>query len=49
MTDEPLRELEQIRRGCAQKLRSAETVGMLSSLLGYLVGDDWATPKIEEL
>jgi hypothetical protein len=49
MTDKPLREADGIRRDCAQKLRSVETIGMLSSLLGYLVDEDWATPKIEEL
>lgn len=49
MTDELIREPEEIRRDCARKLRSVETSGMFTALLGYLVGEDWATPRIEEL
>lgn len=49
MTDEPLREPNEIRRDCARKLRSVGTPGIFTSFLGYLVGEDWDTPKIEEL
>ena len=49
MTDELIREPDEIRRSCALKLRSVETSGMFTALLGYLVGEDWATPRIEEL
>jgi len=49
MPDRPLREPEQIRRDCARKLQSVETSGMFTALLGYLVSEDWATPRIEEL
>ena len=49
MTDELIREPDDIRRDCARKLRSVETSGMFTALLGYLVGEDWATPRIEEL
>lgn len=49
MTDELIREPDEIRRDCARKLRSVETSGMFTALLGYLVGEHWATPRIEEL
>jgi hypothetical protein len=49
MTDQPLREPEQIRSECARKLRSVETGGMFTAILGCLLGEDWAMPSIEEL
>ena len=49
MTEHPLREPEQIRQGCARKLRSVETSDMFSAILGGLLGEDWSTPRIEEL
>ena len=49
MTDQHLREPEQIRRDCARKVRSVETGGMFPAILGFLLGEDWATPRIEEL
>lgn len=49
MTDPTLREPEQIRQDCAHKLRPIETSGMFSAILGCLLGEDWATPRIEQL
>ena len=49
MIDETLREPEQIRQGCTRKLRSVETSGMFTAILGSLLGEDWSTPHIEEL
>lgn len=49
MADETLREPEQIRQDCARKLRSFETSGMFTAILGCLLGEDWSTPRVEEL
>jgi hypothetical protein len=49
MAEKPIREAEEIRRDCARKLRSVETSGMFTAILAALLGEDWTTPKIEEL
>jgi len=49
MSNEQLREPEQIREDCARKLRSIETSGMFSAILGCLLGEDWSKPRIAEL
>ena len=49
VTEPVLREPEQIRQDCAAKLRPIETSGMFSAILGCLLGEDWATPRIEQL
>lgn len=49
MTEQPVREPEQIRQDCARKLRSVETSSMFTAVLGCLLGEDWSTPHIEEL
>ena len=50
MADETIREPEQIRADCARKLRSVETGGMFTAILGSLLGEGgWSTPKIEEM
>ena len=49
MTDQPLREPDQIRLDCARKLRSVEVSGMFAAILACLLGEDWTNPKIEEL
>ena len=49
MSDKPIREPDDIRRDCARKLASVETSGMFSAILGGLLGEDWSTPRIEEL
>ena len=49
MAGDSLREPDDIRQDCARKLRSVETSGMFSAILGCLLGQDWSTPRIEEL
>lgn len=49
MADETIREPEQIRADCARKLRTVETGGMFTAILGCLLGEDWSTPRIEEM
>jgi len=49
MTEPVLREPEQIRQDCAAKLRPIETSGMFSAILGCLLKEDWAEPRIEQL
>ena len=49
MSEQPIREPDEIRRDCARKLASVEISGMFSAILGSLLGEDWATPRIEEL
>ena len=49
MTDDAIREPDEIRQDCARKLKSVEVSGMFSAILGCLLGEDWSTPRIEEL
>jgi hypothetical protein len=49
MTDLPLREPEQIRQDCAAKLRRVQTSGVALAILGCLLGEDWASPRIVEM
>jgi hypothetical protein len=43
MSEQPIREPDEIRRDCARKLASVEISGMFSAILGCLLGEDWAT------
>lgn len=45
----PVRELDQIRQSCADKLRSVKTGNAFTAILGCLLQQDWSTPRIEEL
>ena len=49
MTEPTIREPEQIRQDCAAKLRPIETSGMFTAILGCLLREDWAEPRIEEM
>jgi hypothetical protein len=49
MTEKPIREPEDIRKDCARKLASVEISGMFSAILGCLLSEDWAKPRIEEM
>ncbi len=49
MTEPAIREPEQIRQDCAAKLRPIETSGMFTAILGCLLREDWAEPRIEEM
>lgn len=44
-----MREPHEIRKDCARKLASVEISGVFSAILGCLLGEDWATPRIKEL
>lgn len=49
MTEAPIREPDHIRQDCARKLRSVETSDMFTAILAALLGEDWTTPRIDEL
>jgi hypothetical protein len=49
MTDQALREPDQIRADCARKLKPIETGDMFTAILAALLDEDWTTPRIEEL
>lgn len=49
MSEKPIREPDEIRKGCARKLASVEISDMFSAILGCLLGEDWAKPRIEEM
>ena len=49
MSEQPIREPDEIRRDCARKLASVEISDMFSAILGSLLGEDWAKPRIEEM
>lgn len=49
MNEMPIRELDEIRKDCARKLASVQISDMFSAILGSLLGEDWAKPRIEEL
>ena len=49
MSEKPIREPDEIRKDCARKLASVEVSDMFSAILGSLLGEDWAKPRIEEM
>lgn len=49
MSDEALREPEEIRRSCADKLRRVEVSPHFQAILGCLLGKDWTTPRLVEM
>lgn len=49
MSEKPIREPDEIRKDCARKLAEVQISGMFSAILGCLLGEDWAEPRIEEL
>ena len=50
MTDDtPIREPDQIRQDCAQKLRAVQISDHFQALLGCLLGEVWATPRLVEM
>lgn len=49
MSDKPIREPNEIRTDCARKLAEVQISGMFSAILGCLLDEDWAEPRIEEL
>jgi hypothetical protein len=49
MTEPTIREPEDIRRGCAQKLRAVQVSDQFQAMLGCLLGEDWTTPRLVEM
>jgi hypothetical protein len=50
MTDDlPIREPEQIRQDCANKLQAVQVSEHFQAILGCLLGQDWTTPKLVEM
>ena len=49
MAEPIIREPERIRQDCVTKLLPIATSGMFTAILGCLLGEDWATPRIEQL
>lgn len=43
------REREEVRRDCARKLRTVETSGTFTAIVGALLGEDWSSPAFAEL
>lgn len=48
-TDQPIREPNQIRQDCAQKLRVVQVSDHFQAILGCLLGEDWTSPRLVEL
>lgn len=49
MSEPIIREPEQIRQGCARKLRSVEVSEHFQAILGCLLGEDWTSPQLVEM
>ena len=49
MMDPTIREPEDIRQGCARKLRSVQVSDHFQAILGCLLGEDWSTPRLVEM
>ena len=47
--DLPIRDTDQIRRDCARKLREVEVSDHFRAILGWLLGAEWATPRLAEM
>ena len=49
MTEPTIREPEDIRKGCARKLRAVQVSDHFQAILGCLLGEDWTTPRLVEM
>lgn len=49
MSDPIIREPEQIRQGCALKLRAVKVSDHFQAILGCLLGQDWTSPRLVEM
>ena len=47
--DFPIRDPEQIRRACSEKLAHVEVSDHFRAILGCLLGEDWTTPRLVEM
>ena len=50
MTDDlPIREPDEIRQGCANKLKAIQVSDQFQAILGCLLDEDWTTPRLIEM
>lgn len=49
MSDQSVREPEDIRQGCARKLRGVGVSDHFQAILGCLLDEDWTTPRLVEM
>jgi hypothetical protein len=47
--DTPIREPNQIRQDCARKLRAVQVSDHFQAILGFLLDEDWTTPRLVEM
>jgi hypothetical protein len=47
--DLPIRDPDQIRQSCANKLRAVQVSKHFQAILGCLLGEDWTTPRMVEM
>ena len=47
--DRTIRDPDQIRRDCARKLRAVEVSEHFQAILGWILGEDWTTPRLVEM
>jgi hypothetical protein len=47
--DPPIRDPEEIRRGCVGKLRAVQVSEHFLAMLGCLLGENWTTPRLIEM
>ena len=45
----PIREPDEIRLGCAKKLKAIQVSDHFQAILGCLLGEDWTTPRLIEM
>jgi hypothetical protein len=49
MPDPIIREPDEVRGGCARKLRAVQVSEHFQAILGCLLSEDWTTPKLLEM
>src|SRR5438552_9468460 len=47
--EKAIRDVDQIRRDCASKLRAVQISDHFQAILGCLLGEDWTTPRLVEM
>ena len=47
--DTPIREPDQIRLDCPEKLWAVQVCDHFQEILGWLLGEDWTTPRLVEM
>ena len=49
MSDPTIREPDQLRQSAARKLSAVEISDHFRAILGFLLGEDWSTPRLVEM